>query len=149
MVMTTEEKAIRYLAIDRQVSELEKEAEDLRLQLIDAVNEKFPNEKVTATITAGDYNIKRIAVAKLTWDLPELKKLVGETNYKEIVKVKESIDKSSLTKMEKKMELGVVEKNDLKKVSRVDYEARLKVKNKDENDNTKDEGNEFVELMDY
>lgn len=150
MTKKIEDKAVRYLEIDRQMTELDKEKEEIRMDLLDAVDEKFPDQKRSATITVGEYNIKRISVAKIKWDLPLLKKLIGQSNYKDIIKVKESIDKASLKKISQKKEAGLIDKKDIVEASEVNYESRLKVKNKDENENEKEEQEDsFIVDMDY
>jgi len=144
-----DKKVNRFLEIKGEILILEKEQADLREELLEEVKKKYPDEKHSATVIAGNYNVKRIISKTVEWNLPEFKKLVGETAYREIVKIKETIDKSCEPKIKEKVEQGVIKKEDLFKVTKPKYVIKLMVKEKADESGEKEEDRDFLEMMDY
>jgi translation initiation factor IF-2 len=143
-------KVLRFLEVQKEIEELENEQLELKTQLFTEMRKKYPDEKYSAAMIFGNHNVKRIVVKTVEWDYDKLKKLIGETAYNTIVKIKESIDKSCEPKIKELIEQGILKKDDIFKVSKPKYSLRLMIGEKSKEEGiVKEETRDFFELMDY
>ena len=130
--------------VNGQLEALELRKEKLREKLLDKVKAKSPDEKRSFKLDVGDYYVHRVVTTNLKWNLPQLKGLVGETLYKEIIKVKEAVDED---KLKEKVDAGTIKMGDVKKSFEPKYIEKLLVRLHTEDAKFEDSPRPFVEMF--
>jgi len=147
----TKEKIVdlvdRFGEIKNKIDELEKEKDEIRTKLINEIDKKFPDKKRSAKIEVGNFNVIRVEIPKIKWDLKKLENLIGEQLFKQITKIKTTVDED---KVENFIKDKKIDKKAIFKVTKVNYQEQLRVNLKSEKDNEEfGEKRSFIEEMNY